>query len=85
VSQAIRSRRAVTGRTSGNGSDDIHPLHLHRHTLELTRVGGRPTAGVMKDVVMMDGYQEVEFDFVADDPATRSSTATSSCTWISGS
>jgi FtsP/CotA-like multicopper oxidase with cupredoxin domain len=51
-----------------NGSDDIHPLHLHRHTFELTRVGGKPTAGVMKDVVMMDGYQEVEFDFVADDP-----------------
>jgi FtsP/CotA-like multicopper oxidase with cupredoxin domain len=51
-----------------NGSDDIHPLHLHRHTFELTRVGGKPTARVMKDVVMMDGYQEVEFDFVADDP-----------------
>jgi FtsP/CotA-like multicopper oxidase with cupredoxin domain len=51
-----------------NGSDDIHPLHLHRHSFELTRVGGRPTAGVMKDVAMLDGYQEVEFDFAADDP-----------------
>jgi len=49
-----------------NASDDIHPLHLHRHSFELVRVGGRPTAGVIKDVVMLGGFQEVEFDFVAD-------------------
>jgi FtsP/CotA-like multicopper oxidase with cupredoxin domain len=51
-----------------NGSDDIHPLHLHRHSFELVRVGGRPTAGVIKDVVMLGGFQEAEFDFVADNP-----------------
>jgi FtsP/CotA-like multicopper oxidase with cupredoxin domain len=51
-----------------NGSDDIHPLHLHRHSFELVRVGGKPTAGVIKDVVMLGGYQEIEFDFVADNP-----------------
>jgi FtsP/CotA-like multicopper oxidase with cupredoxin domain len=51
-----------------NASDDIHPLHLHRHSFELVRVGGRPTAGVLKDVVMLGGFQEVEFDFVADNP-----------------
>jgi FtsP/CotA-like multicopper oxidase with cupredoxin domain len=51
-----------------NGSDDIHPLHLHRHSFELTRIAGKPTAGVIKDVVMLGGYQEVEFDFVADNP-----------------
>ena len=51
-----------------NASDDVHPLHLHRHSFELTRVGDRPTAGVMKDVVMLGGYQELEVDFVADDP-----------------
>jgi FtsP/CotA-like multicopper oxidase with cupredoxin domain len=51
-----------------NASDDIHPLHLHRHSFELTRVGGKPTAGVVKDVVMLGGFQEVEFDFVADNP-----------------
>lgn len=49
-----------------NASDDIHPLHLHRHTFELTRVGGKPTAGVMKDVVMLGGFQEIEFEFVAN-------------------
>jgi FtsP/CotA-like multicopper oxidase with cupredoxin domain len=51
-----------------NGSDDIHPMHLHRHSFELVHVGGKPTAGVMKDVVMLGGYQEVAFDFVADNP-----------------
>ncbi|MGO9359610.1 MAG: multicopper oxidase family protein [Xanthobacteraceae bacterium] len=51
-----------------NGSDDIHPLHLHRHSFELTRLSGRPTAGVVKDVVMLGGFQEIEFDFVADNP-----------------
>ena len=51
-----------------NASDDIHPLHLHRHSFELVRVGGKPTAGVIKDVVMLGGFQEVEIDFVADNP-----------------
>ena len=51
-----------------NASDDIHPIHLHRHSFELTRVGGKPTAGVIKDVVMLGGYQEAEVDFVADNP-----------------
>jgi FtsP/CotA-like multicopper oxidase with cupredoxin domain len=51
-----------------NGSDDIHPMHLHRHNFELVKVAGEPTAGVLKDVVMLGGYQEIEFDFVADNP-----------------
>ncbi len=51
-----------------NASDDIHPVHLHRHSFELTRIAGVPTAGVMKDVVMLNGYQEIEVDFTADDP-----------------
>jgi FtsP/CotA-like multicopper oxidase with cupredoxin domain len=51
-----------------NASDDIHPLHLHRHSFELTRIAGRGTAGIMKDVVMLGGYQEIEVDFVANNP-----------------
>jgi len=51
-----------------NASDDIHPLHLHRHSFELVRLGGKPVAGVIKDVVMLAGFQEAEFDFVADNP-----------------
>ncbi len=51
-----------------NASDDIHPIHLHRHIFELTSVAGRRTSGVTKDVLMLGGYQEAEIDFVADNP-----------------
>jgi FtsP/CotA-like multicopper oxidase with cupredoxin domain len=51
-----------------NGSDDIHPLHLHRHSFEITQIHGRTTSGVLKDVVMLGGYQELAFDFTADNP-----------------
>ena len=51
-----------------NASDDIHPIHLHRHSFELARVAGAPTSGIHKDVVMVGGYQETEVDFVADNP-----------------
>jgi FtsP/CotA-like multicopper oxidase with cupredoxin domain len=51
-----------------NASDDIHPIHLHRHSFELTKIAGRRTAGVIKDVVMVGGYQEAEVDFVANNP-----------------
>jgi FtsP/CotA-like multicopper oxidase with cupredoxin domain len=51
-----------------NASDDIHPIHLHRCTFEITRIAGTPTAGVMKDVVMLAGYQTMNIDFVANNP-----------------
>ncbi len=51
-----------------NASDDIHPVHLHRHTFELTKFAGKRTSGVYKDVVMVGGFQEVEIDFTADAP-----------------
>lgn len=51
-----------------NASDDIHPLHLHRHSFELTRIHGQATAGVMKDVVLVPPFQTTEVDFVADQP-----------------
>jgi len=51
-----------------NASDDIHPMHLHRHSFELTKIAGQPTGGIIKDVVMLGGYQELEIDFTADSP-----------------
>jgi FtsP/CotA-like multicopper oxidase with cupredoxin domain len=51
-----------------NASDDIHPIHLHRHSFELASRGGKPTNGLLKDVIMLGGYQEMEIDFVADNP-----------------
>lgn len=51
-----------------NQSADPHPVHLHRHTFELVRVGDRPTAGVRKDVVVVPPWKQVEIDVVADQP-----------------
>lgn len=51
-----------------NASDDIHPIHLHRHSFELTKIFGKSSAGVFKDVVMLGGYQQAEIDFVANNP-----------------
>ena len=51
-----------------NASDDIHPMHLHRHSFELTKLAGISTTGIMKDVVMLGAYQIYEIDFVADNP-----------------
>jgi FtsP/CotA-like multicopper oxidase with cupredoxin domain len=51
-----------------NQSGDNHPVHLHRHTFELTKIGDKPTAGIMKDTVNMTRFSSVQIDFVADDP-----------------
>jgi FtsP/CotA-like multicopper oxidase with cupredoxin domain len=32
----------------------------------LVRLGGKPTAAVLKYVVMLGGFQEIEFDFAPD-------------------
>ena len=54
--------------TMENKSGDDHPVHFHRHTFELTRIAGKPTAGIFKDTVNVPRRQSVEIDFVADDP-----------------
>jgi FtsP/CotA-like multicopper oxidase with cupredoxin domain len=46
-----------------NQTDDAHPVHLHRNSFELTNVYGKPTAGVMKDVVLVKGFRKIEVDF----------------------
>ena len=51
-----------------NHSGDEHPVHMHRHTFEITRVGDRPTAGVMKDTISLPRFSTAEIDFVADHP-----------------
>jgi FtsP/CotA-like multicopper oxidase with cupredoxin domain len=45
-----------------NHTDDAHPVHLHRNSFELTNVHGRPTAGVLKDVVLVKGFGRIEVD-----------------------
>jgi FtsP/CotA-like multicopper oxidase with cupredoxin domain len=51
-----------------NQSALAHPLHLHRHTFEITRFLGKPTSGVRKDVVVVPGWKQVEIDLVANQP-----------------
>jgi FtsP/CotA-like multicopper oxidase with cupredoxin domain len=51
-----------------NATDDVHPIHLHRNTFEVTHIAGTPTAGLRKDVVLLGGYQEMAIDVVAEQP-----------------
>jgi FtsP/CotA-like multicopper oxidase with cupredoxin domain len=51
-----------------NATDDIHPIHLHRHSFEITSIAGMPTSGVIKDVAMLGGFQEMTIDFTANQP-----------------
>ena len=64
--------RVVEGRryrmVFDNQSDEAHPVHLHRHSFELVKFAGMPTAGVWKDVVMVPARKQVEVEFAADNP-----------------
>ena len=51
-----------------NGSGDQHPLHLHRHSFEVTRIGNKRLSGLKKDVINVMPLDTVEVDFVADNP-----------------
>lgn len=51
-----------------NQSDDDHPVHLHRHSFELKSFAGKPTSGIVKDVVVVPRRKVVEAEFVADNP-----------------
>ncbi|MFT4114618.1 multicopper oxidase family protein [Silvibacterium sp.] len=53
-----------------NRSTDDHPVHLHRHTFEVTSIDGRPMSGLHKDVVAVSGKSTVEIDFTAQNPGT---------------
>jgi len=57
LAKGTRYRLVFTNRT-----DDDHPVHLHRNSFELVNVHGRPTAGIMKDVVVVKGASKVEAD-----------------------
>jgi FtsP/CotA-like multicopper oxidase with cupredoxin domain len=54
--------------TFHNRTDDSHPLHLHRHQLEIAEIYGKPTGGVIKDTVVVPTYGRASVDFTADQP-----------------
>lgn len=47
-----------------NRSDELLPVHLQHHQLEIVRVADKPTAGIFKDVVSVGAGQSLEVDFV---------------------
>ena len=51
-----------------NGSGDQHPIHLHRHTFEVTRIASKELSGLRKDVINVMPLQTVAVDFTADNP-----------------
>lgn len=51
-----------------NQSANDHPVHLHRHTFEVVRFAGKPISGLMKDVVVVPAWKQVEIDVRADHP-----------------
>src|ERR1700733_10417186 len=51
-----------------NESDDAHPVHLPRHSFELTKVYGKATSGILKDTVVVNADKTIEVDFTADNP-----------------
>jgi len=59
LSRGRRYRLAFNNRTA-----EAHPLHLHRHTFEIVRIGSHTTAGVKKDVITLQPYQTADVDFV---------------------
>ncbi len=63
LSRGLRYRLAFNNRTP-----EAHPLHLHRYTFELVRIGSNATSGVLKDVMTLPPYQTAEVDFVPQQP-----------------
>jgi FtsP/CotA-like multicopper oxidase with cupredoxin domain len=51
-----------------NATGDQHPIHLHRHTFEVTHITGKSMSGLKKDVVNVMPLDTVAVDFVADNP-----------------
>ncbi|HLI84315.1 MAG TPA: multicopper oxidase domain-containing protein [Bryobacteraceae bacterium] len=67
-----------------NGMADSHPLHLHRHNFELVSVGGKPTAGLMKDSVNVARNSTMEVNVMPTIQGLPYFIVTCSSTWTMG-
>ena len=54
--------------TMRNRTNDAHPLHMHRHLWELRSINDKPTAGLMKDIIVVPSAGRAVVDFTADQP-----------------
>ena len=51
-----------------NRNDDDHPVHMHRHLFEFVDINGKPSAGIMKDTLIVPTFGRSTVDMVADQP-----------------
>jgi FtsP/CotA-like multicopper oxidase with cupredoxin domain len=52
-----------------NLSADDHPIHLHRHTFDVTRIGDGPVMrGLHKDVLLVPAKSSATIEFTANNP-----------------
>ena len=51
-----------------NRTDDAHPMHMHRHQWELRSINDKPTAGLIKDVIIVPRSGRASVDFTANQP-----------------
>ena len=51
-----------------NRTDDAHPLHLHRHQLELVEFNGKAASGLIKDTIVVPFYGRAAVEFTANQP-----------------
>jgi FtsP/CotA-like multicopper oxidase with cupredoxin domain len=54
--------------TFRNRTDDGHPVHLHRHQLELVEFNGKACSGLIKDTVVVPFYGRAAVEFTANQP-----------------
>jgi FtsP/CotA-like multicopper oxidase with cupredoxin domain len=51
-----------------NASDCSHPVHLHRHSFELKRVGETHVSGILKDTLNLPRYGVADVELLANRP-----------------
>jgi FtsP/CotA-like multicopper oxidase with cupredoxin domain len=56
-----------------NATARAHPVHLHHHSFELTRINQIPVSGIFKDTIRLERYNVVEVDVAVSYPGPRSS------------
>src|ERR1019366_2220891 len=57
-----------SGSSSWSKRPSRHPMHLHRHQLELVDFNGKPTSGLIKDTVVVPFYGRAAVEFTANQP-----------------
>jgi ribonucleotide monophosphatase NagD (HAD superfamily) len=62
------STTRISRRKFVSGSVALAGMGLSCESTVGSVLAGKPTSGVMKDAVMLGGYQEAEVAFVADNP-----------------